>query len=74
MNTTHASHRTPQAAYPTGFLVFFACLFVKTPRLPTCFTYRRSFIPYADKSDTFSNVWKLRLIRLLRDFRWTVLT
>ena len=31
-------------------------------------------IPYADNSDTFSNVWKLRVIRLLRGFRWTVLT
>jgi hypothetical protein len=24
------------------------------------------FIPYADNSDTFSNIWKLRAIRLFR--------
>ena len=35
---------------------------------------RTRVIPYADNSDTFSNVWKLRVIRLLRGFRWTVLT
>ena len=36
--------------------------------------FEQPFIPYADNSDTFSNVWKLRVIRLLRGFRWTVLT
>jgi hypothetical protein len=31
-------------------------------------------IPYADNSDTFSNVWNLRVIRLLRGFRYVVPT
>ena len=36
--------------------------------------YLGHLIPYAGNSDTFSNVWKLRVIRLLRGFRCAVLT
>ena len=35
--------------------------------------YQTRIVPYADNSDTFSNIWKLRVIRPFRGFRCAVL-